>query len=303
MELGRLKSFLTVARKGNLSAAAKELGMTQPNLGRQMTALAKEVEMDLFARHSRGMELTQRGREFFDLCQRIVGELEQETVVIREKGSEPKGTLKIVTGIGSTEAIIEHLPLFSKKFPKLSYNFSSISDIYQFQIGDADVGLIPVSFSDPDLVQHHLFDMVLRVYASPIYLEEHTTPKTLEDLKNHQLIVYRGENIVYLGENSPNLKALNVHNNEDGSGLYKYPFISVNNGLNMRVALVKGLGIGTYSYVQDLVENNLLIDVFPEMQDQIVPYYYTYHKRLEGSPKVQAFHEFLQEICQIWVKP
>jgi DNA-binding transcriptional LysR family regulator len=48
LELTHLKSFLTVARKGNLSAAAKELGCTQPNLGRQMTALAKEVGMEHF---------------------------------------------------------------------------------------------------------------------------------------------------------------------------------------------------------------------------------------------------------------
>jgi DNA-binding transcriptional LysR family regulator len=296
MELGRLKSFLTVARKGNLSSAARELGMTQPNLGRQMTALAKEVEMDLFARHSRGMELTQRGREFFDLCQRIVGELEQETVVIRERGSEPKGSLKIVTGIGSTETIIEHLEMFSLKFPKLSFYFSSSTDIYHFQIGDADVGLIPVAFSDPDLIQHHLFDMSLRVYAAPGYLKERSTPKNFEDLRSHNLIVYTGDHREVL-------QSLNIQMINDGLNLYDHPYIGVNNGLNMRVALVKGLGIGTYGYDRGLIEKNLLVDVFPEMPDQKVSYYYTYHKRLEGSPKIQAFQEFLEEVCQVWKKP
>ncbi len=54
--LDRLRSFIVVARTGNLSAAAKELGTTQPNLGRQMTALEKEVRLTLFSRHSRATQ-------------------------------------------------------------------------------------------------------------------------------------------------------------------------------------------------------------------------------------------------------
>jgi DNA-binding transcriptional LysR family regulator len=295
MELGRLKSFLTVARKGNLSSAAKELGMTQPNLGRQMTALAKEVEMDLFLRHSRGMELTQRGKEFYKLCQRIVGELEQETVVIREKDSEPHGTLKIVTGIGSAEFILNYLQLFTKKFPKLQFTFTSLVDIYsvdpfQFQIGDSDVAILPTSFSDPDIIQYPLYDMNLRIYASPKYLSEHPIPKSFGDLKDHQLIVFVGDNKEIL--NFLNFQVMGDYS----SDVYKKAFIGVNNGLNMRTALINGHGIGAYFYDKETLDNNLLVDIFPDMPDRKVSYYYIYHKRLEGSPKVQAFYEFLKTI-------
>lgn len=302
MDLGRLKAFLTVARWGNLSAAARELGMTQPNLGRQMTALAKEVEMDLFVRHSRGLELTQRGKDFFELCQRIVGELEQETANIREKDSEPQGYLRIVTGIGSTEAILEKLDLFSQQFPKIKFLFSSTTEMFRVQIGAADVGILPVASSDPDLIQHHLYDMDLRFFASPKYLELHNTPKTFQDLKFHRMIVYTSAN-------NEIFKPLNLMPSEIGPNkdlnfdIYDQPFIGVNNGTNMRKALVKGLGIGTYTYHRELIENNLLVDVFPNMPPHKIPHYYTYHKRLEGSPKIHEFHKFLQELCNIWVRP
>ena len=59
--LHHLRSFIIVARTGNLSAAAYELNTTQPNLGRQMTALEKEVNLVLFARHPRGLGLTKQG--------------------------------------------------------------------------------------------------------------------------------------------------------------------------------------------------------------------------------------------------
>ena len=67
LNLDRLKAFTVVARIGNLSGAAKELGTTQPNLGRQMTALESETRLPLFSRHSRGLYLTKQGEDFLEL--------------------------------------------------------------------------------------------------------------------------------------------------------------------------------------------------------------------------------------------
>lgn len=297
MELTHLKTFLTVARKGNLSAAAKELHATQPNLGRQMTALSKEVGMELFIRHSRGMELTEQGQEFLELCQNIVGQLEQGTTLIKEKNSEAKGLLKFITGSGTLERVLENIPVFTEKFPQLKIQFNSIVNVLQcqqFQTGDVDVGLIPLTFRDPDLIQHRLFDMLLKVYASPNYLKSHSLPKTLEDLRSHKLIIYSGDNQEVFNKNIIDGETKNF---------YTQPFFTVNSGLSMRTALVNGLGVGCYGYDQDLIRKGLLVDIFPDMPDQKIPYYYTYHKRLEGSPKIQAFHAFLKDVVKVWQRP
>ncbi len=297
MELTHLKSFLTVARKGNLSAAARELNATQPNLGRQMTALSKEVGMELFIRHSRGLELTEQGREFLELCQNIVGQLEQGTTLIKEKNSEAKGLLKFITGSGTLERVLENTPAFTEKFPQLNIQFNSIVNVLQcqqFQTGDVDVGLIPLTFNDPELIQHHLFDMLLRVYASPIYLKLHSIPKTPKGLEGHKLIIYSGDNQEVFNKNVIDGETKNF---------YTPPFFTVNSGLSMRAALVNGLGVGCYAYDQNLIEKNRLVDIFPDMPDQKIPYYYTYHKRLEGSPKIQAFHEFLKDVVKVWQRP
>ncbi len=291
--LDRLRSFIVVSRTGNLSAAAKELGTTQPNLGRQMTALEKEVRLTLFSRHSRGLYLTKQGEDFLNVCQDIVGQLAQRTDIIREKDSAPEGTLKIVTGVGTTEAILDNLPRFSQQFPKIDFTFLSTTEIYQFHIGDADVGIIPVRYSDPELTQHLLYELNLRIYAAPKYFREYPMPKSLEELHSHKLIVYSGDNRA--------LEEINIHLSHQNN--YFHPFIKVNNGLSLRKALLKGLGIGAYGYERDLVQNNLLVDIFPNMSDQKIPYYFTYHRRLEGSPKIKAFHEFMKEIAKTWQRP
>lgn len=50
----RMRGFLAVAEGGSLSAGARQLGLTQPTLGRQITALEQELGLVLFAREGRG---------------------------------------------------------------------------------------------------------------------------------------------------------------------------------------------------------------------------------------------------------
>src|SRR5476649_204028 len=104
--LNHLRSFIVVSRLGNLSAAAKELGTTQPNLGRQMTALEKEVNLILFVRHSRGLALTKQGEEFLNLCFDVVGRLAQGTDFIRDKGLEPQGNFHFLSGMGLLDVVL-----------------------------------------------------------------------------------------------------------------------------------------------------------------------------------------------------
>jgi DNA-binding transcriptional LysR family regulator len=204
-DINHLRAFMVVARKGNISEAARELGATQPNLGRQMTALSREVGMELFIRHSRGIDLTRQGKEFFDLCQNIVGRLAQGIDIIREKDAEPQGSFHLFSGAGVLENILENIASFYEKFPKVSFNFSTTANpfqlhgvhAYQLQIGEVDATIMPLleSSPNPDVIQRPLYDVAMRVYASPHYLQKYSTPKTLEDLQAHKVILYEGEKI------------------------------------------------------------------------------------------------------------
>lgn len=287
--LDRLRTFTVVARTGNLSAAAKELGATQPNLGRQMTALEKEVGLTLFVRHSRGLALTNHGEEFRTLCRDIVGQIAQKINILKEKESGMSGCLKVISGPGILEMILERLPKFSKEFPDINVSFSSTTDISQLQMGDSDMALMVEQLNDPEFIQLPLGNMPLRICASPDYLTSYGKPKTVEDLKSHKLVLYGGENADILNGQFPH-------------DLIKNPkqFIVVTNGSSMNTALTNGLGIGCSVYTENSIKKNSLIDVFPGMPDKIIPYYLTHHRRLEGSPKIKVFYDFLiKEVIDI----
>ena len=64
MDTRVLKYFLTIAKTGNVTKAAKELHITQPTLSRQISDLEKQLNITLFDRTNRHLHLTKAGAFF-----------------------------------------------------------------------------------------------------------------------------------------------------------------------------------------------------------------------------------------------
>ena len=75
MLIRQVECFLTVSRLGNVSRAAEEMYLTQPTLTARIKALEDELGDQLFVRTSRGMRLTEAGKEFLPYAERCVASL------------------------------------------------------------------------------------------------------------------------------------------------------------------------------------------------------------------------------------
>ncbi len=82
IRLRQLRCFVTVARKKSFVLAAEALGLTQPAVSRSIRELEQVLGHDLFDRTTRGAELTDRGREFFDAAEAALLQIRQGTQAV-----------------------------------------------------------------------------------------------------------------------------------------------------------------------------------------------------------------------------
>jgi DNA-binding transcriptional LysR family regulator len=100
--LTQLSAFLTVVRRGSVTAAAEDLFVTQPSVSAAVAALEREVGAKLLERDGRGLRPTEAGAAFAPYAAHVLGLLEQGSRAAREAGAGGRATLRIsaVTSAG-----------------------------------------------------------------------------------------------------------------------------------------------------------------------------------------------------------
>lgn len=93
-----LKYFITVAEELNFSRAAKRLNMAQPPLSQQIKQLESELEVQLFKRNNRMVQLTDAGQVFLVEARTILSQMEQSVrrTQLTAEGKFGNGTFYMV---------------------------------------------------------------------------------------------------------------------------------------------------------------------------------------------------------------
>ncbi|GHD53875.1 hypothetical protein GCM10017083_30760 [Thalassobaculum fulvum] len=94
----QLRVFNAVARHGNFSAAAAELGISQPAVSAQIRSLEREHGAQLCERGRRGVTLTELGRELFRASQRLDDLLDESAQILGQSAALARGSLTIAAG-------------------------------------------------------------------------------------------------------------------------------------------------------------------------------------------------------------
>jgi DNA-binding transcriptional LysR family regulator len=104
MELRHLRYFVAVAEEGHVTRAAARLGIQQPPLTQQIRALESELQVQLFRRKPRGVELTQAGQALLGEARAILGSVEQAVAAARRMARGEAGRV----GLGFTSSASFH---------------------------------------------------------------------------------------------------------------------------------------------------------------------------------------------------
>jgi DNA-binding transcriptional LysR family regulator len=107
--LNQLSSFLAVAREGSVSGAAEKLYVTQPSISAAVSALSRELEVDLTERVGRGIGLTAAGEAFRPYAADVLGLIEQGRQAAREAADVSMRSLRLVAVATAAEYVVPSL--------------------------------------------------------------------------------------------------------------------------------------------------------------------------------------------------
>src|SRR5271156_238446 len=185
-----MQVFVRVAEKGSFSAVAKERGIGQPAVSKQISALEDELGIELIHRTSRSIALTEAGRDFYDSALRILDDFENATSRIGRGQTTPKGLIRVaVPPTFARLHMVSKLPAFFTAYPDLAVEMAasegpttSIEDGFDLAIHSGDL-------PDSTLVARRFAQTMIILVATPQYLARYGAPESPEDIHRHRAVV------------------------------------------------------------------------------------------------------------------
>jgi len=191
MDWNHLRAFLATAEERSLSAGARRLGLTQPTLSRQVAALEDHLQLLLFERVGRGLELTEAGRELLSHVQQMGVAAQAATLAATGQKSDLTGWVKITASdVMSANLLPPVIADLRKAAPQLQVEVVATNDISDLMRREADIAVRHMRPEEPDLVARMVREADGYFYASKAYLDRVGRPKTRQDMAQMDWVSY-----------------------------------------------------------------------------------------------------------------
>jgi DNA-binding transcriptional LysR family regulator len=189
MDWDHLRVFLAVARAGQVSAAARRLGLNHGTVSRRLDALEADLGTLLFERRPTGTTITQAGERLLPAAERVESEVVNATASLSVEAGRVSGTVRIGApdGLGNLFLAAE-LGRLCEDHPDLVVELVPLPQVFSLSRREADLAITLDSPAEGRLMVTRLSDYTLSVRASAGYLARHGTPRTLDDLSGHTIV-------------------------------------------------------------------------------------------------------------------
>ncbi len=185
----QIATFVAVAARGSLSAAARAEGISPAVVSRRLDALEERLGVKLLQRTTRRVTLTFEGSAFLEDCQRILREMHDAETSVSLGGVKASGHLRITAPAGFGRRHVAPLvPSFVAQHPEVSITLLLSDRIADIVNENIDLAIRIGSLEDSSLVAVKLADNRRAVVASPAYLARHGAPRHPDELAGHRCL-------------------------------------------------------------------------------------------------------------------
>lgn len=182
-KLKQLETFVNVAARGGLTAAAKQEGVAPAIIGRRLDALEERLGVKLLVRTTRRVTLTPEGAAFLEDCQRLLVDLANAEASVSAGSVNANGHLAITAPAGFGRRHVAPLvPQFRELHPDVTLSLSLSDRVVDLAAEGFDCAVRVGEMPDSSLVSVRLADNRRLCVAAPAYLKRHGSPRHPSDL-------------------------------------------------------------------------------------------------------------------------
>jgi DNA-binding transcriptional LysR family regulator len=187
----QIETFVAVAQRGSLSAAAAIEGVAPAVIGRRLDALEARLGVKLLVRTTRKVGLTFEGSAFLEDCQRILADFHNAESAVSLGGIRASGHIRVTAPAGfGRRHVAPLIARFIAQHPEVSISLELSDRIADIVAEGIDLAIRIGHLEDSSLVGVKLAANRRVVVASPAYLAGHGTPRTPADLAGHQCLTF-----------------------------------------------------------------------------------------------------------------
>lgn len=188
-KLKAFESFVSVATRGSLTAAARAEGVAPAIMGRRLDALEEHLGVKLLLRTTRRISLTNEGSAFLEDCQKLLVDVANAEASVSAGGIQASGHLRITAPAGFGRRHVAPLvPRFWLLHPDVAISLN-LSDRVVDMAGEGfDCAVRVGDMPDSSLVSVRVADNRRLCVAAPSYLQRRGTPRHPHDLATHDCL-------------------------------------------------------------------------------------------------------------------
>jgi DNA-binding transcriptional LysR family regulator len=182
-KLKQLESFVSVATRGSLTAAAKAEGVAPAIMGRRLDALEERLGVRLLVRTTRRITLTHEGSAFLEDCQRLLADLGNAEASVSAGGVKASGHLRVTAPAGFGRRHVAPLvPRFRELHAEVTISLNLSDRVVDLAGEGYDCAVRVGDLPDSSLVSVRMADNRRLCVATPDYLKRHGTPQHPSEL-------------------------------------------------------------------------------------------------------------------------
>lgn len=282
--LAQMQTFVRVVEGKSLSAAARALGLSLPAVSRQLRALEAELGASLIARSTRSLSLTDKGREWYSHCVRVLRDVETAKESVRE-GGQVRGLAVVSSSFTfGTSFVIPRLAALRARHPELTVDLR-LEDRLVDLIGESVDLALRAGPPPPDstgYVAHRIAVMRRVVVAAPRWLKKFGNVRAPEELATKECLLQ----VALGGERVP----WTLHRGDEQRTISVDGHLRINTPAALRTLAVDGLGIALLPewLIEADLSANRLRRVLPQWASAPIPAWAIHRAELRGSPRIQA---------------